>query len=225
MTGGSKNELKGQDKLIHTFGRQQRKKAWEAITRQAIVDAAVRVISEKGVEGLKMEAVAHEAGVAKGTLYQYFKDKQDLVRSTMEASVGPLFDRIHDVLESDISPKEKLTQFIRMHLGYFEEHRQLFRILLYDRHFVQSRCKRYGSERYRAFLEKIASVLKDGMKSGEFRQANPLHLAAILMESNIAMINQRLLAEHPSTVSEDCRLIESVFFGGILAKTEKRIRI
>jgi AcrR family transcriptional regulator len=204
--------------MIQSFGRHERKKAWEAITRRAIVDAAVRVISKSGVEGLKMETVAREAGVAKGTLYQYFKDKQDLLRSTMEASVGPLFDKIHAVLESGISPKEKLTKFIYMHLGYFEEHRQLFRILLYDRHFVQSRCKRYGSERYRAFLDRIALVLEEGMKNGDFRQANPLSLAAILMESNIAMINQRLLAEHPSTVSQDCKLIESVFFRGILAK-------
>lgn len=206
--------------MIHSVGRNERKKAWEAITRQAIVDAAVRVISKSGVEGLKMETVAHEAGVAKGTLYQYFKDKQDLLRSTMEASVGPLFDEINAVLESNLSPREKLTRFINMHLGYFEEHRHLFRILLYDRHFVQSRCKRYGSERYRAFLERIASVLEEGMKSGEFRQAHSLRLAAILMESNIAMINQRLLAEHPSTVTEDCNLIESVFFQGILAEPQ-----
>ena len=203
---------------MRSSNKADRRKAWEAITRDAIVEAVVRLVGRNGVQDVTMETVANEAGVAKGTLYIYFKDKQDLLRSTMNASLSPLRKRVDELLEGDLPPKDKLQKFVNLNLHFFDEHRHLFRILLYDRQFMPSHYKRYGTERYRYLIRKLSEVLGEGMAAGQFKPLDAYRLAGILLEANFAVISDRLLSDAPTiTVEQDTCMLISVFFNGILA--------
>lgn len=191
------------------------KKTWKILKKQGLMDIVVRVLCRDGMDGLTMDAVAEEAGVAKGTLYAYFKNKQDLVKEAMEATVKPMVEELLLILKSNLPPEERLRNMIARHLSYFETHRDFFRIFVHDRFAAQRRLKRYRSGRYHEFLETTAAVLDEGIRDGTFRCMDSLKAAAILVESDIAVINQRLLSDQPGPVETDAALISDVFFRGI----------
>ena len=179
------------------------------------MSAAVRVLSRDGVSGLTMDDVAMEAGVAKGTLYVYFKNKQDLLKELVETATAPMVEELTAILESNASPKDRLISMTQRHLSYFDEHRDFFRIFVHDRMTAIQRMKRYRNNRYQTFVNAIAKVLQTGIEKGEFRSLDPYKVASIWTESNIAIIHLRLLSENPGASESDAALICEVLLRGI----------
>lgn len=200
------------------------KEAWKTLKKKRLMEAVFQVCGRQGFTGLTMDNVALQAGVAKGTLYGYFKNKQDLVKCALEASITPLVRELRQLLNSDLPPERKLRQMTLRHLTYFEEHRSFFRMFLYDRQAAQERARRYKSSLYQEFLEATAGVVKDGMNQGVFRQGDCLKVAAMLIEANIAMINRRLVAENPGPVEHDAHLLSDIFLFGIVAEPLRKKR-
>lgn len=199
-------------------------KAWKSLKKRALVDSVLRVFSEQGVQGLTMDNVAIEAGVAKGTLYAYFENKQELLKAAIEAGIAPLIEELTRMMESDLCPIEKLRQLTLRHLAYCDEHRNFFRILIYDRQAAQDRLRRYKSSLYNDFLDRTARVVAAGIKDGSLRPANPLHIASMLIESNIAVIHQRLQSENPGPVEKDAGAISDTFLFGIAEESPRKKR-
>ena len=195
---------------------------WKNLKKRTLIDAVFQVFSEHGLDGLTMDNVALEAGVAKGTLYAYFKSKEELVKSAIEASVTPLVKELTEVLESDSPPDWKIRQLTSRHLTYFEAHRGFFRALLYDRQAAHCRAKRYKSTLYQTLLRSTAKVVDQGMQSGAFRPANPLKVASLLIEANIAVINLRLVNEKPGPVKQDANLLSDIFLHGITRVSKQK---
>jgi len=91
--------------------KQERKKALEAFTRQGILDSTIGLLMRDGIPGLTMERVAAEAGVAKGTLYVYFKNKEEILDAALEASFEPVIHGLALILSGNDSPDRKLETF------------------------------------------------------------------------------------------------------------------
>ena len=185
------------------------------LTRKGIVDAVIQIINEDGVNTLTMSRVANAAGIAKGTLYLYFENKEDLLEKTFELSLSPLILGVEEILDSDVGPYDKLGRVVRFHLSFFEEHRQCFRLQLYERQKEFNRRDRFGSSRYQRFLDRITGILEEGMRQGLFRQMNPRPIARMFIESLIAMIDHYLWVSSDPQPAKDSRLIIDVFMNGI----------
>ena len=162
-----------------------------------------------------MDDVAAEAGVSKGTLYNYFSTKEKLVRCAIETSMEPLEEELERLFRSTLSPLQKIQYMTNRFLSYFDKNGEFFRVLLFLRESSQVKYKRYNSDRYQIFLENMAGVLEEGMELGLIKRLDLLKTAAIILESNIAIISQRLLSEDPGPVEEDSRLIADVVLHGI----------
>ena len=74
--------------------------------KEAIFEAALRVLEEHGVGGMTMDRVAAAAGLAKGSLYNYFPGKQDCCNSFTRRIVEPLFQAIEEIAAADLPPAE-----------------------------------------------------------------------------------------------------------------------
>ncbi len=195
----------------------KRREFWERMTRQAIQEAVVRLVTHNGYLGFTMDQVAEEAGVAKGTLYLHFKGKEALLESVKELSLRPLRRELSAILDSNRSCRGKLEEFVTRKFAYFDEHRDLIRFLLEERRVAQLHRKRQGNDRYKEMLSKVASVLETGMKRKEFRAMDVRKVSAILMEASIAVIVQRLWDEAPEPWEDDARILIDVFLRGIAA--------
>jgi AcrR family transcriptional regulator len=196
----------------------ERKKILEAVTKQDILDAAIKIVIRDGIQGLTMDKVAIEASVAKGTLYVYFKNKDQILEAAIDTCIEPLVNKLFAMLDSDLAPDRKMEKYALYNLQYFDDHKDLFRVLLYDRERTDSQQKHYHTDRYLHSIKKIARILEDGVQSGLFNHLNSTKVAAMFIEANIALIVQRLSSENFSNIEEDVRLIMSIFMTGMASE-------
>jgi AcrR family transcriptional regulator len=199
--------------------RKARKTQWEALSRSAIQDAVVRLIG-RGAGEVTMAKVAAEAGLAKGTLYLYFRDKQQLLACVRERSLDALGTELHLVLASEGTARERLERLVRRHIGYCEENRELLRVLLWDRQFAARQTRHRRSDRFRELVVSVADLLADGVREGQLRAMDSGKVAAMLLEAIIASISLRLEQEAPGPAEEDARMILDVFLDGLSVRPE-----
>ncbi len=187
------------------------------MTRRAIEEAVTRLLTAGGSKGFTMEQVAAEAGVAKGTLYLYFKSKRSLLESVKETSLAPLREELEAVLDAGFAPRETIEEVVGRQLQFFDERRGLFRLLLEERQLAQLQRTRQHNSRYQHLLGRVAKVVEDGIRTGVFRKLDAERVAAMLLEATVAVIGQRLWSEHPRTWEDDARTLTEVFVNGIAA--------
>jgi AcrR family transcriptional regulator len=174
----------------------------------------------EGLKSVTMERVAQEVGIAKGTVYLHFPDKQSLLEAVKNSSLDPLMEKIEEIYRGDAAPDRKLQSYSQRYLNYFDERRDLFRILLYEREVPRVTGSRFRGNRYRKLVTETARVIREGVKQGVFREVDPQNVAAMFVEANFAILNQRLLTDRPAPVEEDAKLISDVFLRGL--SLEKR---
>jgi len=195
--------------------KTERKQLFNQITRKAIQEAVVNLVTRTGTRRVTMDQVAAEAGMSKGCLYIHFRSKKELLESVKTASFKPLGDQLQEILNGSLTPKQKIESIVNRLLGYFDENRGLFRFLLEEREIAQSPAIRQKNSRYRNFVDRIANVLEDGVATGLFCRMESRKVASIFSESMIAMTARRLLEENPGSVDNDARLLIQVLFQGI----------
>lgn len=202
------------------MAKDRRSAEWEALSRRAIREAVVRILSRDGSSALTMERVAAEAGMAKGTLYLYFRNKQQLLESVKEECLGPLQAEFDAVFAAPLPPREKLARFVRRHLGFFDERRDLLRLLLWERELAAARARRQRTDRYRRLLEQVADVVRAGTEAGELRALDPWRSAVVLVEADVALITMRLQQDAPRPVEEDAAMLLDLFLAGLAVADE-----
>ena len=187
---------------------------------QSIQDATMRVIARKGMAAATMQEIATEAGVAKGTIYLYFRDRDELVEKTFERAMTQLMAQIDEALERDIPFAEKLRAVISAQIGFFSANREFVRLYLSlrmpegtaDR---QRRHKGHCQPQYRERVEKLAAVLRQAIERGEIRTTDPYRLALFIIEGSTAIVLERL-NEQPSPAEEaDVELIVGIVLNGV----------
>ncbi len=90
---------------------------------QAIIEAAVRVIAQQGYHNAQVSKIAKEAGVADGTIYVYFENKDDVLISVFSEKMGRFIEAINDKMKALPSVKDKLYCLISMHFGNMAKNR------------------------------------------------------------------------------------------------------
>src|SRR5882672_4077925 len=95
---------------------------------QSIQEAAIRVISRKGMASATMQEIADEAGVAKGTIYLYFRDRDELVEKTFDTAITLLHQRIDDAMAKGTTFEEKFRALLTAKLEFFRQNREFFRL-------------------------------------------------------------------------------------------------
>ncbi|HOO91063.1 MAG TPA: TetR/AcrR family transcriptional regulator [Syntrophales bacterium] len=195
--------------------KQKRRKAVEALTRRAILDAAIGVLVHDGIQGLTMDRVAAEAGVAKGTLYVYFTNKDDILEAALEASFDPVIQELTLLLSGDDPPDRKLEAFSLCNLRFFNKHRELIRVLMYDRERMRSDRNHFTDSRYRNTIKHVAAVLDKGVQQSLFAPLESEKVAAMFVEANMGMVMQRIYDGISGDVERDARQITDIFINGL----------
>jgi len=154
-------------------------------TMQAILGAAEEVFADKGLHAAHMSEIAGRAGVAVGTLYNHFADREALLSGLMVARRAELLARVDAALaETAGRPfREALRAFLTAKLTHFQEHRKFFHILLqgevgrYQETFP-SAC-RMPSATMKELFQRVDKLMKRGLREGALR-AEAAELAPVL---------------------------------------------
>ena len=149
------------------------------LTREAILDAAMREFAMEGVAGARTEAIARAAKVNKALLYYYFEDKEALFGAIMDRVFGELTSAIDAAINTDLPPKEKFLAYVRAHFDFVAS--SPLRPRLFHREMMRSgrdgspHLKRIVERHLRPTFAKIAALIAEGIRTGDFRPVNPAH--------------------------------------------------
>ncbi len=187
---------------------------------QSIQDATMRVIARKGMAAATMQEIAEEAGVAKGTIYLYFRDRDELVEKTFETAINHLMTEIDSALGQEMPIEEKIRAVMQAHLRFFSEHREFFRLYLSMRMpegpaARQRRQSQNCRPQFRSRVQRFADALTVAMDRGEIRRADAFKLALFIIEGSTAIILERLDEETPTPEQTDVDLITGLILDGV----------
>jgi AcrR family transcriptional regulator len=176
-----------------------------------------------------MQEIADEAGLAKGTLYLYFKDREDLFERAADFAFSKLEERLEATLPGIPEFPDKLRALIRTQIAFFDEHREFFRIYVTLKNppaevHQSSRRRRACHPRYASHLSKLENLLRAAMDRGEVRRCEPARLALVVAESSIALMLRRLTEDSPPDALEDSAWLTDVLLNGLAAEPKGSIR-
>lgn len=207
-----------------TLTSERKPSLWQDFKRQSIQEAVIHLMCREGLAAVTMERVAQEVGIAKGTVYLHYRDKQELLESVKSSALEPMLERLDQLFDSDLDPLRKLEAYSLRYLGYFDERRELFRILIYEREVTRASGHRFRGDRYRHLVERTARVIRDGISGGVFRDLDADKAAAMFVEANYAIMSQRLRGGGGAPVEDDARLISGIFLRGLVSETPRKRR-
>src|ERR1051325_2743037 len=187
---------------------------------RSIQDATMRVIARKGMASAAMQEIAEEAGVAKGTIYLYFRDRDELVEKTFESAISELHRNVDSMLAGDAPFDEKLRVTLRAGFAFFRENREFFRLYMSMRYpegnaQQQRRQKRTCQPQYRTRVDRMADALREAMKRGEVRECDARRLALFIIEATNALVIERVMEEAPPPEESDIELLATTILNGI----------
>jgi AcrR family transcriptional regulator len=142
-----------------------------------ILEAAEAAFAEKGYVTVSMEEVASRAEFAVGTLYKFFRSKDELFREILRRKAGLLIPRINNILSGKAKPLEKIRAYFFESLEHFWESPQFFRLLSHQ--IMSVICDHKAGfapdilEQYHRILQNLEDVFKKGIASGVFLPESP----------------------------------------------------
>jgi AcrR family transcriptional regulator len=188
----------------------------EQYRRDTIQGAAQRVIAQHGLAGASMSAIAEEAGVAKGTLYLYFKDRDDLLDHAAGRIFDNLLDRLKEVLAGKRPLRESLRELVRTKLTFFDENLPFLRVYMEVRLGRSDEVRRHRRRRpqYARYLELLTEYLAAAARRGEMKAFDPARVALFFAEGTSAIL-QRRLEETGRPPEEDVEWIVDLLLDGL----------
>ena len=135
----------------------------------SIIEAAVKVFAENGYHNAQVSKIAREAGVADGTIYLYFRNKEDILISVFRVKMNNFIARVRRELDSCVSAPAKLEHLIRMHFSILGADRNLALFVQIQLRQSQQSVRQAIAEPLREYYRLIEDLLKEGIEAGAFR--------------------------------------------------------
>jgi len=171
----------------------------EELTKQdkriQILRAAVKVFSRHGFYKAKVEEIAKQAGIGKGTVYEYFPSKKELFQEMIKASLEQYTDLAEKETKSIEGCAEKLAKIIDIHTHFVTAHKDLAKILLNDPGGVGESLKRWMMTTRVRMIEIIEDIVSSGIKQGVFREVDPTMTAQMFLGAIGSVVGKLLFFE------------------------------
>ena len=133
---------------------------------QKILQAAIKVFSEKGFYNSRVSEIAKEANVADGTIYLYFKNKDDILISLFEEEFGKVVRDMRAALAREKDALQKIKRFAIIHLSIVSHHPHLAEVMGVEVRQSTKFMKEYVNQPFIEYLNLIRSVVTEGQEKG-----------------------------------------------------------
>lgn len=204
----------------HSNGDNLSRKEREFLARrQEILDAATRLFAAKGYHGTAMSEIAKEAEFSTGSLYNFFKNKEELYFTLLREKIEALQEELVAVYGIEGKVEDKLRRFVEITLSYFERERYFFRIFMERRSEFQISMKGEFSEvifqKYEEYLGNMVKLMEEGVSEGAFKALDPVELALIFLGVLNTFIFVSVNTEADYQLKDKGETILEIFFNGI----------
>ncbi|MEJ2038853.1 MAG: TetR/AcrR family transcriptional regulator [Desulfosarcinaceae bacterium] len=135
-----------------------------------ILDAAIRVFAEQGFHQSTVSQIAKEAGVADGTIYLYFKNKDDILVQFYEFKTKQVFKRFREAVDQADTAVEKLRNLIRVHLEEFQKDPSMAIVYQVETRQQRRMAEQPIKEMSKMYRDIIAELVEMGQEEGTMRR-------------------------------------------------------
>lgn len=185
--------------------------------REAILRAAIKVFAGKGYFNSKVADIAKEAGIADGTVYLYFKSKDEILHSFFDRAMADFIAEGKKELAEIKCPEEKLRRIARLHLERLGSDRDLAIVFQVELRGSTKFMQEFSAAGFGEYLDIIRETIADGQKQGVFRKdLKPVVCAKILYGALDEMVTNWILSQKSYPLAPLADEVMKVFFGGVM---------
>jgi len=188
----------------------------KADKRDAILRAAIDTFAARGFFNAQVADVARAAGVAAGTVYLYFRGKDDLLISIFERTMKEAIAQGRRSVDRLEDPLDRLREIARLHLGRLGRDRALAVVFQVELRQSTKFMERFSATQLREYLGIIRDVIAEGQTRGAFRkQVNPTLAAKLFFGALDEMATNWILSRRKYSLVSEADAIVDLFVGGV----------
>jgi TetR/AcrR family transcriptional regulator len=189
--------------------------------RQDMLATALELFSDRGYHSVSMHEIAQKAEFAIGTLYKFFKNKEDLYKALMREQADKFRAALTRAVEEPTDEVEKLRSYVRTKGELFNTNASMIRLYFAETPGAsfngRAGLDREMRERHGRFLETLASIFESGIKRKRFMKiAEPYHLAVAIESITNAFLFRWLEAPERHPYPGDPDTILDILFKGLI---------
>lgn len=187
--------------------------------REAILRAATKVFAVSGYFNSKVSDIAAEAGIADGTVYLYFKSKDDILHSIFDRAMAEFISEGKREMAGISSPAARLRRIAELHLEKLGADRDMAVVFQVELRGSTKFMQEFSAAGFAEYLDIIRQIIADGQRSGIFRDdIKPIVCAKILYGSLDEMVTNWILSKKSFPLAPMADPVLKIFLGGIMAK-------
>ena len=167
--------------------------------RERILEAAIKVFAAEGFYNAKVSQIAHEAGVADGTIYLYFKSKDDLLINLFEDRMERVNANLREAIDTESTAVARLKRIVKLHLELVEQNRDMAEVISVELRQSSKFIREYSNPKFAEFLRTIAGAVVEGQRTGELRTGIDPYVFARALFGALDEIALAWLVKHPGS--------------------------
>ncbi len=188
------------------MGVKERKRLEKQMRRNQILDAARKLLFSQGIEKISINRISKEAELGVGTIYFYYKNKEDIFIALQQEGLSVLFNIIEGIGNQDLEPDEKLRRIAQAYYEFTQNQEEYFSIINYflssSKIFFAGDQKEQVDMAGHKILSKIQQVIQDGVESGFFMEKDPVKFSIMYWGTLHGLVQFKKL-EHTTLGNQD----------------------
>lgn len=184
--------------------------------REAILRAAAQVFAQSGYFNAKVSDVARKAGVADGTVYLYFKNKDDLLTSIFSWAMGEFISGAKSEIAGVTDPREKLRRFASLHFSTLEQERDIAIVFQIELRQSAKFMEQFSTTYLAQYLQMLREIIEEGQRRGIFRKRlNSKVVAKFLFGALDEMATNWVLSHNKHSLTAMVEPVLDIFLNGV----------
>ena len=187
--------------------------------RESILRAATRVFAHNGYFNSKVADIARAAGVADGTVYLYFKSKEEILHSIFDQNMAEAIAADRRLIDKLSDPREKLRRIAALHLERLGADRDLAVVFQVELRGSTKFMEEFSAAGFAEYLGLLRAIFEEGQRAGVFRrELNAKVAAKIFFGALDEMATNWIISKRSYKLEPMADVVMDVFLNGVSAK-------
>lgn len=187
--------------------------------RKRILAAAVTLFGQKGFHEARIAEIAASAGVAEGTVYLYFQNKEDLLGAVFDDTMDEVLAKGREIASTEAPASVRLVRMLDLHLSFLASDRSLASVFQIELRRSARLVERFSRSKLVGYFRMLEGVIRDGIARGEFRSDLVPRLAVRILFGAADEILSEWLLSGEAAPQADGRLLTETLFRGFNASS------
>ena len=183
---------------------------------QQIVEAAIRVFARNGYYNSRVSDIAREAGIASGTIYLYFKTKDEILVTLFRDRMAAFVAQLRREIAAEPDPVAKIRRLVGVHFAVLEQNPALAEVVQVELRQGHKFFRGASAHEVSAYFELIGSILEEGVAAGRFHADLPVKVATkMLFGAMDQMATSWVLGKRGYRLVDAADAVATIFLKGV----------